>query len=146
MNRYLENLNYANDRRVRARERWYESFDENRMVVHILLWDDDDCEYSAELPVKFEVCGTCEGRGSHVNPSIDCGGLTAEDFDEDPGFYEDYMGGRYDQPCNECNGKRVAPVIVRWLADKETLAKLDRQRIEAEADHAERMAELRYGC
>lgn len=64
-----------------------------------------------DIPAKYEVCGTCDGKGSHVNPSIDAHGLSREDFDEDPDFAEGYFRGDYDQPCNECHGKRVSPVV-----------------------------------
>jgi len=36
-----------------------------------------------EVPIHYVVCPTCNGRGKHVNPSIDCNGLTAEDFEQD---------------------------------------------------------------
>ena len=68
---------------------------------------DEGDEVEVALPVKFEVCQTCEGRGQHVNPAIDGNGLSAEDFDEDPDFMEDYFSGRYDVRCEECRGERV---------------------------------------
>jgi hypothetical protein len=64
---------------------------------------------------KFEVCPRCEGRGKHVNPAIDGHGLSAEDFDQDPDFREDYFSGVYDVPCYECKGDRVVKVP-NWLA------------------------------
>jgi hypothetical protein len=33
--------------------------------------------------------------------------LTAEDFNEDPDFKEDYMSGVYDTTCAACRGLRV---------------------------------------
>jgi hypothetical protein len=63
-----------------------------------------------EVPVSFEVCPTCEGRGSHVNPSIDAHGLSADDFAEDPDFAEDYWSGAYDVPCYLCGGATTTPV------------------------------------
>jgi hypothetical protein len=53
------------------------------------------------------VCPVCEGEGKTVNPNIDCNGLTAEDFRDDPDFAEDYMNGMYDVSCGACNGLRV---------------------------------------
>lgn len=50
------------------------------------------------------ICPTCRGDGTTVNPAIDGNGLTAEDFRDDPDFYDDYMGGVYDQPCGACGG------------------------------------------
>jgi len=74
------------------------------------------------LPFMFKVCPVCTGRGRHVNPSIDAGGLTLEDFDEDPGFEGDYFGGMYDVTCNLCRSKRVIPepdfgVLPGWFKD-----------------------------
>ncbi len=64
------------------------------------------------VPCRFEVCGSCDGRGRYVNPSIDAHGLTADDFAEDPDFAEDYFRGVYDVTCDECRGQRVVPVPV----------------------------------
>lgn len=63
-----------------------------------------------ELPLKYEVCLTCEGKGSHVNPSIDAHGISAEEFYEDPEFEESYFRGDYDVRCYACGGLRVVPV------------------------------------
>ncbi len=87
---------------------WYESFDEKSMTLTVPNYETDEM---VELPAKFEVCSTCEGRGKHVNPSIDSRGLSAEDFAEDPDFAEDYFNGTYDVACVECKGKRVVPVL-----------------------------------
>jgi hypothetical protein len=72
---------------------------------------EDDEFYEMEIPAKYEVCSTCDGKGKHVNPSIDSHGLSREDFDDDPDFAEDYFAGRYDVPCNECDGNRVSPEV-----------------------------------
>lgn len=98
------------------------------------------------LPAKFEVCSTCDGRGRHVNPSIDSHGLTAADFAEDPDFAEDYRAGVYDVACYACDGRRVELVVDREACAPEILARYD-QRV---ADHhgylAEVEAERRMGC
>ena len=95
------------------------------------------------------MCPTCEGRGSHVNPSIDCGGITSNDWDEDPDFEEEYRGGRYDVACYGCKGQRVIMAIAESQCftdeQKENLALLARLQEEAEEDHRERMMEMRYG-
>jgi hypothetical protein len=79
------------------------------------------CEYEDEdgsiiqiketVPVKMEVCPSCEGFGRYVNPNIDRDGLTQEDFDEDPDFKDSYLNGVYDITCKHCNGSKVIPVI-----------------------------------
>jgi hypothetical protein len=68
-------------------------------------------ELKVTMPAKYEVCSRCEGRGTHVNPSIDGNGLTAADFSEDPDFEEAYFSGRYDVQCEQCRGLRVVPEV-----------------------------------
>lgn len=95
---------------------------------------EDDDGYEHDLPTKFEICPTCDGRGTHVNPSIDAQGLTGEDFAEDLDFEEAYFAGRYDVPCYECEGRNVVPVVdeskcsaallALWRADVESLAEM----------------------
>jgi len=81
--------------------------DEKRGVIILDTYDEEGNDITLDLPLKWEVCGTCNGAGSHVNPSIDSNGLSAEDFADDPDFEHDYFSGAYDIPCNECGGRRV---------------------------------------
>lgn len=73
------------------------------------------------VPAMWAICGLCRGHGNHVHPSIDCNGLTGEDFDEDPSFGPDYFSGVYDVPCNQCGGtgKELQPAdetdSIEWL-------------------------------
>lgn len=55
--------------------------------------------YLGEIPAKYEVCSTCDGRGQYVNPAIDEHGITADEFAEDPDFAEDYHRGTFDVTC-----------------------------------------------
>ncbi len=129
------------DRRERD-HKWYQEFNESRMVVTI---ENDEGE-EIELPVVFEVCGTCDGQGKHVNPSIDSNGLTASDFAEDPDLYENYFSGMYDVACNECGGRRVVPVLDEARTTPEQ-RKYVQDRIEAKyMDELERDAERRMGA
>lgn len=101
------------------------------------------------LPICWEVCPVCRGNGSHVNPSIDAGGISSSDpfWEDDLG--EDgeslYFSGAYDVTCYTCNGDRVVPAIDRDSADPDDLAAMDRW--EAEIAHAEAVsrAEMRFG-
>ncbi len=114
--------------------------------------DCPDCEdgtrYFAEteLAYKFDVCPVCEGKGTHVNPNIDSGGLTADDFYDDPDFRENYFSGHYDQTCNRCQGKRVVPVIDEARCSEEDLASYNEMLDDDAAYDAERLAEIRAGC
>jgi len=115
--------------------KWYKSFNERDMVFIIdreakegeAIREEDEW-YEMRIPAEYEVCGTCDGKGKHVNPSIDSQGLSREDFDDDPDFEEDYFAGKYDVTCNECNGKRVSPVV-NWAA-LERKSKEDKKYVE----------------
>ncbi len=72
-----------------------------------VVFEMDDENY--RLPFKYQVCPTCDGKGSHVNPSIDSHGISADEFYEDPDFGESYFRGDYDVTCYECKGDRVVP-------------------------------------
>jgi len=96
-----------------------------------------------EVDTSFEVCPLCNGHGTVVNPGIDAGGLTREDFQNDPDFAEEYFSGKYDVTCPQCDGHRVVPVphFPGWLQKK----------IDSHYQHeldcvAERCAELRMGA
>ncbi len=90
-----------------------------------------------EIPFKYEVCERCNGKGSHVNPSIDGHGITSDEMAEaGPEFLEDYMSGVYDVPCYECKGLRVVMV-----PDEALLTPEEREIVK---DHEEYKAELRH--
>ncbi len=116
-------------------------------TLTLTIETDEGDELEVEFPCKFDVCGTCEGRGSHVNPSIDAHGISAEEFAEDPDFEESYFAGHYDQTCNECGGLRVVPAVdessltveqtkqyALWLEQES-----DRYAYESERNHERRM-------
>ena len=101
-----------------------------------------------EIPATYEVCGTCEGKGSHVNPSIDAHGLTANDFYDDPDFREEYFSGRYDVACYECKGKRVVPEFTKDPTPRQKQA-IEHVYSELDSDaafEAECAAERRMGA
>lgn len=102
-------------------QKWYTSIDLDKMTATVEAWDENGDEFEIEVPVKFEVCPTCNGKGKHVNPSIDAHGITGEEFAEDPDFAEDYFRGRYDVTCYECGGRNVVPEIDESTCPKENL-------------------------
>lgn len=108
--------------------------------------DYEGVDIEEELPMKWGVCHVCDGKGKHVNPSIDAGGLSAEDFHDDPDFAEDYMRGTYDVTCNGCNGRTTVPVV-DWDALDPTRRKAYEEQLKEEClDHAERLSEIRMGA
>lgn len=146
----IETYNYYGDHRVIAgmTDSTFKSVDQRRMVGELVLGDrcvycelpDSSCKgctktNTVEVPIVFEVCSTCRGKGTHTNPAIDCCGISSERFAEDPDFAEDYFGGVYDVPCNECHGNRVAPAIDYNHADKNIIKEYER-KIQADIDYA----------
>jgi len=103
-------------------------------------------EVEVTLPTKFKVCPRCSGKGTHVNPSIDGNGLTQEDFDQDPDFKADYLGGAYDVACYRCEGQRVIAVLDRAKCTKEQIKAYDNEREAIAEMDAIQAAERRFGC
>ena len=134
-----EERNFHSDHRVRAGEanNWFKSLDEKQMKATVEMDDEE-----VEVGFTWEVCPTCNGKGSHVNPSIDCCGLTGEDFAEDPEFADEYFSGVYDESCRQCGGKRVVPVC-----KDERVNQHIREQAEFDAQcRAEHEAERRMGA
>lgn len=88
-------------------------FNEQAMTLEAELYLDDDTEEIVQFPAKFELCPTCNGKGSHVNPGIDSHGITSDEWHNNWSYEEreQYMSGGYDVSCYECNGRRVVPVV-----------------------------------
>lgn len=132
---------------------WYKSFDKERMIITVEIFDEDEEEEEEkelEFPAKFEVCGLCDGKGKHVNPSIDSNGITGEEMYElGDDFRDDYMNGFYDVSCYRCKGQNVEPAIDEGALSKEQKANLkefeEHQRSEAYY-RAECEAERRMGA
>ncbi len=113
-------------------------------VLYFTDAEGNDCE--KKLPTTWAVCDVCNGAGTHVNPSIDCNGLSSEDFDNDPEFAEDYMSGAYDQICNKCQG-RTTVCAVNWDAMSEADQKAYQEQGAEEASYrAMERAERRMGA
>lgn len=101
---------------------------------------DDDGLIVAEFSFSWEVCSCCSGRGKVVNPSIDAGGLSTEDFHEDPQFAEDYFNGVYDIACPKCKGRTTTPNIQFGKAVSKLLIRWERADWESRsADRFEQM-------
>ena len=115
----------------------------NQPQPDTVLYDGDD---EIELPTKWSVCPVCKGKGSHVNPSIDCDGIPAEQFHDDPDFERDYFDGVYDVTCYRCNG-RTTVKVVDWDRLTPEQARAYEFQLRQEAEHwAECEAERRMGA
>lgn len=113
--------------RMRAMGRWWKRVDERRMIAIVLAEGEDGEEREVEIPVEFEICGTCEGKGRHVNPSIDAHGITEDEWSQwSSEEQETYLSGGYDVECHECAGKRVVPVPAEARMTDEQKSALER--------------------
>lgn len=115
------------------------------------LGEEIDVEETVELPGKFDVCSRCEGKGTHMNPSIGNHAITAEEWygpDWDDESREMYMNGGYDVTCYNCKGKRVELVVDESRCDKELYEAycndMDERAREEYADRRMRWAEDGY--
>ena len=90
------------------------------------------------IPSTVEVCGSCSGRGTHVNPDIDSDGITADEMSElGEDFQESYISGAYDVKCNQCNGNKVIAVVNHEACNIRQLAIVDEEMDGiAEENHA----------
>lgn len=124
----------------------FSRYDRATMTMVFHLENDEGDEDEVEFPCKYEACSLCDGHGSHVNPSIDAHGISAEEFRDDPDFAEAYFSGAYDVGCYRCGGDRVWPVIDEKRCNPADLARLDSYLEERAAWIAESEAERRMGA
>lgn len=125
-------------------------------TIKFTTWDEDELEMEMELPAKFDVCGRCEGHGTHMRPGMAEHAYTAEEFED--AFHDDEdraeyfkRGGIYDVTCETCKGARVVAVVdvaaCRRSKDLTGVLKLYRAQLEDEAEYQrECAAERRMGC
>lgn len=117
-----------------------------------LTWTDEETEEEVThiFPTVNEVCGRCEGFGTHLNPSIGEHAYTMEEFNEsfDDEGKEEYFkrGGIYDVTCFECKGNKVVPVVdEKHLTEEQKKLYAEYERQEEERASEERAdARTRY--
>lgn len=106
--------------------------------------DVPDCDISSAVlgdsDLEWEVCGTCRGRGTS---SLYLGSFSTEQLWEDPEFAEEYMEGRYDRPCPECDGRTTVQVVTEAAMERPLVAEWFRDMSDL---RAEEMAERRMGA
>lgn len=93
------------------------------------------------VPVKWEICSCCQGHGKS---SAYLGAYTSDDMDDmDDDFIQDYIDGRYDRRCDECegSGKVEAADVARMPPDMLT-AWRDQEREDAAMRAEERMERM----
>ena len=158
-----DDYNYYNDHRVRAGESdgltrdlsamtltWTRDIEDDERDDPAIEALGDVDEVEVIFPGKYVVCPTCNGKGRHVNPSIDAGGIGEDDefWDDDEDEYGEsmYASGKYDVTCYRCAGRTTWLVIDEARANAEMLAKYHEYQDDKAEYEAERRAERRMGC
>lgn len=127
----------------------------SNVTIKVKWEDDEDCEEETELPAKYEVCPTCLGKGTHVNPNIDGHGISQEEWEHewDEESKEMYLYGGYDVQCRKCDGLRVIleideELIYNYGTDEQRKAlQWHHKSLKEEADYRRMVAaEIAYGC
>ena len=149
----MEDYNCTHDPRNMNAEEYEEiaeGFNERTMKITLVLIEEDEdgetVESKVRVPAEFAVCPSCDGKGTHVNPSIDASGLTAEDFAEDPDFRDEYFSGAYDVQCYTCHGKRVVPEPRLDNLPKDVRERVERHLREQQEWRAEARMERALGA
>lgn len=116
-----------------------------KTVIEYTTYNEKDEEVVEECPAKYAVCPRCDGKGTHVNPSVDGHGISREEFDQDPDFEEAYFDGVYDVVCYECKGERVILVPDEDSPNKDAVKKYTKWRREQDRYERERQHEIDMG-
>lgn len=110
--------------------------------------DDCHCHEPEQVPAKFDLCPLCSGRGRH-SLSVDGHGITQSEWENDWSFEEQetYLRGGYDSTCEECQGKRVIPVVDWDSITSKTLRSMLEDHFREEAEYRQMVAmERKYGA
>jgi hypothetical protein len=115
----------------------------NNQTITLTWFDDAEDEITHSFPSIKEVCGRCEGHGTHLTPSIGEHAYSSEEFYEsfcEPEDRAEYFkrGGIYDVTCDLCHGANVVAVVDEAHlseADKEKFLSYEKcERLQAQYD------------
>lgn len=109
---------------------------------NLILYLEDGTE--KELPVKWCICGQCEGHGKS---SAYLGAYTQDEMDEaGEDFIEDYFAGNYDRTCESCNGSgKVQEPDYERMTTADAAAFRKQEWDAGESDRIQAM-EMRWGA
>ncbi|WP_051448365.1 hypothetical protein [Bradyrhizobium sp. WSM1417] len=118
-----------------------------RSTISVSIFTNRD-EIKAQFPTKWLICSHCEGT---AKSSSHLGAFTASEWaDQDDDFRDDYLAGRYDVPCQACDGLGRVQLIDRnavigWR-QRILLNAFDAQERDSRACDAIHAAERRMGA
>jgi len=102
------------------------------------LYTDDG---ERELPFMWAICDDCSGHGKSSAYLGAFSGRRLEEAQADTEFWEDYLAGVYDRPCEGCKGSGKVKIVDESRLSPEDLAAWRAQVADDAADAAERRAE-----
>jgi len=103
-------------------------------------------EEIGRCPVQEDwvICDLCRGNGGH---SSRFGAYSADEWNEqDDDFRENYLSGRYDEPCGDCDGTGKYLVLNEEELSDEAREYLDRYMRAEYQDYSVSRAERLAGC
>lgn len=107
-------------------------------MPHLYVTDDDGNEVA--IPAIWVICEACRGEG---RSSAHLGDVTEWLRWEDEETREDYVQGRYDEPCGECSGAgKIKVADEAHLTDAQRALWQDWLDYEAEGRHYQRLREM----
>jgi len=94
------------------------------------------------LPMHWAICSDCHGEGGRALHGL----VLNEDQTGDSEFMEDYMAGKYDSSCSDCDGTGKVHVVNEERCTTEQLKEYHADIKQINRDNAESLAEMRMGC
>lgn len=80
------------------------------------------------IPSKITICGQCSGEGKSSAYLGAFSGRRLQEAREDEEFWDDYMSGAYDRPCETCDGAgrvrepdedRCSPEVLKAIEEQD---------------------------
>lgn len=95
-------------------------------MAHTITIGETEKGEEVQVPAKWNICGSCRGEGTRAHHGI---AFTSEEWaeacDGDSDFADDYMAGRYDTTCEECDGAGKVLIV-----DEDRLTAAQRTAVE----------------
>lgn len=95
----------------------------------------------AHIPFEWEICHACRGDGSHSNR---LGVINVDDWDDEE--LDGYFAGRYDVPCECCDGSGKVRHIVTASLPEDVQQFIEEYRRDYSENLEERRSEMMWGA
>lgn len=118
------------------------------MTAPTVLIETADGDEEVALPCTWAICRHCRGNGTssaYLGAITQCDREPGGDW-EDPDDVRDYFAGKYDRPCETCDGSGKVQVIDRAACEPDLLKAYDEQQRDEREMRAIEAAERRMGA